>query len=71
MNASFDLYSKYSDDLLSRAQYDPALGFASGIINNGAMSNKGVELSFSYKIVNTNDFSVSAIASAAYNKNTD
>ncbi len=66
---SIDGYWRYSDDLLAKKKFDPTLGFESGIVNNGAMSNKGFELSLSYNWVNKADLSVTTILTAAYNKN--
>jgi TonB-linked SusC/RagA family outer membrane protein len=69
LSGSIDGYWKYSDDLLAKKQFDPSLGFTEGMVNNGAMSNNGFELSVSYNWINKKDWSVSTILTAAYNKN--
>ena len=70
LGGSIDVYSKYSDDLLSKQQFDPALGFVDGVVNNGAMSNKGFELSLSYDWINKNsDWSFRTNFTTAYNEN--
>lgn len=66
---SLDVYYKYSDDLLADKQFDPAVGFWRGVVNNGAMSNKGVELSLSYDWIKNSDWSLRTNFTAAYNKN--
>jgi TonB-linked SusC/RagA family outer membrane protein len=69
LSGSIDIYHKYSDDLLAKKQFDATLGFTTGIVNNGAMSNQGFELRLSYNWVNNEDWSVSTTLTAAYNKN--
>jgi len=69
LGGSIDVYSKYSDDLLSKQQFDPALGFVDGVVNNGAMSNKGFELSLSYDWIKNSDWSLRTNFTTAYNKN--
>jgi len=70
LNGSIDTYYKFSDDLLATQKIDPALGFTSGKINNGAMSNRGFEMSLSYNwIKNSSDWSLNTNFIAAHNKN--
>lgn len=69
LRGAVDLYRKYSDDLLATKTLDPTNGFATARINNGAMLNKGVELSVSGDLVSKKDFTVTSMATFAYNKN--
>lgn len=69
LNASVDVYKRYSSDLLAPKRYDPSMGFAEGWVNNGAMSNKGVEFTGSYDWIKTKNWRFSSQLTAAYNKN--
>jgi TonB-linked SusC/RagA family outer membrane protein len=46
---SFDWFSKYTYDILRRSQVPQALGVDAPIVNNGAVSNKGVEFSLRWQ----------------------
>lgn len=46
---SFDWFSKYTYDILRQSQVPQALGVNAPIVNNGAVSNKGVELSLRWQ----------------------
>jgi TonB-linked SusC/RagA family outer membrane protein len=69
LGGSLDVYTKYSDDLLAIQQFDPALGFVSGVVNNGAMSNNGFEIGLSYDWLKKGDWSLRTNFTTAYNKN--
>lgn len=69
LNGTVDVYHKYSSDLLARKNLDPALGFTFAKVNNGAMSNNGVELSLSYNWINTKNFNWNSSVVVAWNKN--
>ncbi|MGL4328553.1 MAG: SusC/RagA family TonB-linked outer membrane protein, partial [Tannerellaceae bacterium] len=70
LNASVDVYRKYSSDLLAPKRFDPSMGFPEGRVNNGAMKNRGIEMSASYDWIRTKDWRLSTQLTAAYNKNT-
>lgn len=70
LNASIDVYRKYSSDLLAPKRFDPSMGFPEGRVNNGAMKNRGLEMSASYDWIRTKDWRLSTQLTAAYNKNT-
>ncbi|MDE6451319.1 MAG: SusC/RagA family TonB-linked outer membrane protein, partial [Odoribacter sp.] len=70
LNASVDVYRRYSSDLLASKTLDPSLGFTSARVNNGAMKNVGVEFSASYDWLKSKDWSLNTMLIAAYNKNT-
>ncbi len=40
LSRSIDVYNKKSNDLLSTVTINPALGFATAYVNNGAMQNR-------------------------------
>jgi len=69
LQGSIDAYSKYSSDLLANKNIDPSLGFAVAKVNNGEMSNKGVELSVDYTWVRSENWTFSTQLTAAYNAN--
>ncbi|WP_047451298.1 SusC/RagA family TonB-linked outer membrane protein [Alistipes sp. ZOR0009] len=69
LSGSIEVYSKYSDDLLSPYTLDPSTGFDYMTINNGAMLNKGVEVTLNYNWLNIKDWSVSSRGQFAYNNN--
>ena len=68
LSASIDVYKKYSSDLLALKRYDPSMGFDSGYVNNGAMSNKGIEISLSYDWIKNGDWRFNTQITAAHNK---
>ncbi|MGL4332709.1 MAG: TonB-dependent receptor domain-containing protein, partial [Bacteroidales bacterium] len=69
LNASVDVYKRYSSDLLAPKRYDPSMGFAEGWVNNGAMSNRGIEFSGSYDWIKTKNWRFTSQLTAAYNNN--
>lgn len=69
LNGSIDVYYKYSDDLLANYDYDPSTGFPSGTVNNGEMSNKGIDLNLSYDWFRNKNFGWTTNLIASYNKN--
>ncbi|RAJ74989.1 TonB-linked SusC/RagA family outer membrane protein [Chitinophaga dinghuensis] len=70
LTGSLDFYVRNSTDLLANKTIDPALGFTNAYVNNGAMRNKGVELSLSGRVLTTGDFTWNVTVNNAYNKNT-
>ena len=70
LNGSFDVYRRYSTDLLANKTLDPSLGFTSARVNNGEMKNIGVEFSIAYDwLKKYKDWSLNTMFTAAYNKN--
>lgn len=69
LNTTIDAYYRYSSDLLARKNYDPATGFASGVVNNGEMSNRGLELTLSYDWLKSEQFKWNTSLVVAWNKN--
>lgn len=68
-NATIDIYRRYSSDLLANKTLDPSTGFESAKVNNGAMKNVGVEMSFSYDWLNKGNWALNTTLTATYNKN--
>lgn len=71
ISGTLDLYNKKGEDLLARSQGIPTEGFgySTYTLNNGEMTNKGIEVSLSGTIVKTPSFSWDAAVLYANNKN--
>jgi TonB-linked SusC/RagA family outer membrane protein len=59
---TFDWFNKYTYDILRQSQVPLALGVNAPIVNNGAVSNKGIELSLHYQDRPSEKFSYYATA---------
>ncbi|WP_430811182.1 MULTISPECIES: SusC/RagA family TonB-linked outer membrane protein [unclassified Carboxylicivirga] len=66
---ALDAYYRKSTDLLANKKLDPATGFPSAKVNNGAMTNRGFELSIAYDWFRNNDFSWNTSLVYSHNKN--
>ena len=64
-----DAYYKLTTDLLNSVNLPPSSGYGSTIRNIGKMSNRGLELLVEGEILNTKDWSWTASANIATNKN--
>lgn len=71
LSGTFDVYNKKGEDLLASSQGIPTegWGYSTYKINNGEMTNKGIEVSLRGTIVRTPSFSWDAAVLYAYNKN--
>lgn len=71
LSGTFDVYNKKGQDLLSNSNGVPTEGFGYSTykINNGEMTNKGIETTLRGTIVKTPSFSWDASVLYAYNKN--
>ncbi|WP_338840995.1 SusC/RagA family TonB-linked outer membrane protein [Flavobacterium ginsenosidimutans] len=71
LSGTFDVYRKKGQDLLASSQGIPTegWGYSTYTLNNGAMTNKGVEVTLRGTIVKTPSFSWDAAVLYAYNKN--
>ncbi|MEZ2446275.1 SusC/RagA family TonB-linked outer membrane protein [Chitinophaga sp. RCC_12] len=69
LSGSVDVYNKKSNDLLSTVTINPALGFATAYVNNGAMQNRGVELMLKGLIVRRRSFDWDVTVNSSFNKN--
>lgn len=63
-------YYKYSDDLLVAKPTPFYTGFTTATVNNGAMSNRGIELFVKSRWLNRGDWRLTTSAMMSYNKNT-
>ncbi|WP_461532180.1 SusC/RagA family TonB-linked outer membrane protein [Sinomicrobium sp.] len=71
LSGTLDLYHKKGEDLLANSNGVPTegWGYSTYTLNNGEMTNKGVEISLDGRIVQTSDFSWDIGLMYAYNKN--
>lgn len=69
LHGSVDLYNRYSSDLLVTTDLDPTVGASSRVLNNGALLNRGVEVSLGGDIFRSKDWQVSANLVLANNHN--
>ncbi|OMQ07808.1 SusC/RagA family TonB-linked outer membrane protein [[Flexibacter] sp. ATCC 35103] len=71
LSGTFDVYHKKGQDLLASSNGVPTEGFGYSTyrINNGEMTNKGIETTLRGTIVKTGSFSWDASVLYAYNKN--
>lgn len=56
LSGSFDVYNKYTVDLLANRNADPTLGWGELMLNYGSMINRGVELTLMGGVIDRNDF---------------
>ncbi|WP_405517515.1 SusC/RagA family TonB-linked outer membrane protein [Spirosoma sp. KNUC1025] len=73
LSMTFDVFSNKTTDLLLDVSIPQSTGFSTIMLNSGSLSNKGVEFSTNYKIVNSKDFKwdVSGNVSILRNEITD
>lgn len=72
LNGSLDIYRKKGSDLLTSTDLDPTTGWTSLTINNGKMTNAGVELQLDGRILpakRRRDLGINLGFNLAYNKN--
>lgn len=71
LSGTFDVYNKKGEDLLASSVGIPTegWGYDTYTLNNGEMTNKGVEVSLRGTIIKTPSFSWDASVLYAYNKN--
>lgn len=69
LRGSLDFYNRYSSDLLVTTDLDPTVGATSRVLNNGALRNRGVEISVGGDWLKHNDLMFSSSIVFAYNKN--
>ena len=72
LSGSLDYYHKKGSDLLTVTDLDPTTGWTSLTINNGEMTNNGIELQLNGEIIKPqtrNSLGLNASFNIAYNKN--
>jgi len=68
VSGSFDIYQRYTTDLLSMVSAAPGQALTNEFVSNvGEMESKGMEASLNVKIVNTEDFNLSVNGNIAFN----
>ncbi|MFB6455289.1 SusC/RagA family TonB-linked outer membrane protein [Chitinophaga sp. Hz27] len=70
LSGTMDFYVRNSNDLLASKTIDPALGFTTAYVNNGAMQNKGVELSLRGNVMRNRNLNWDITVNNSFNKNT-
>ncbi|GJH40340.1 SusC/RagA family TonB-linked outer membrane protein [Capnocytophaga sp. HP1101] len=70
LSGSIDLYRRYSSDLLVLTELDPTVGAQRQRINNGALLNRGIEVSLNATRRLADDLRLTVETTFAYNKNT-
>ena len=70
LSGSIDLYRRYSSDLMVLTELDPTVGAQRRLINNGALLNKGIEVSLNATRELAKDLQLTVRTTFAYNKNT-
>ncbi|NIG53094.1 SusC/RagA family TonB-linked outer membrane protein [Chitinophaga sp. Cy-1792] len=69
LSGSVDAYVRNSEDLLVSKTIDPVLGFTSAYVNNGAMRNKGLELSLRGNVISTRNVRWDVTVNSSFNDN--
>jgi len=69
IHGTIDAYYKYSSDLLISTALDPTVGSLTQTINNGSLSNKGIEFSIGSDWFKHGDWTLSSNFVFAYNRN--
>ena len=64
-----DVYERITDNMLMSIPYSATTGYSSGWGNVGKMSNSGVDLQFSYDLVQTRNLLWSVYGNVSYNHN--
>lgn len=64
-----EVYERITDNMLMSIPYSGTTGFSSGWGNVGKMSNKGVDLSFSYDLIQSRNLLWSVYGNVSYNDN--
>lgn len=69
LSVIFDYYEKKTDDLLRERYLAPSSGYDKMWVNDGSISNKGIELTLDGNIINTQDLNFNATLIYSRNKN--
>lgn len=68
IRGSIDVYRKLSTDLLISTDLDPTLGASAQVINNGSLTNKGIEFTIGSDWFKHGDWTLSSNFVFAYNR---
>ena len=69
LSGSLEYYAKNSQDLLGEIDFDPTVGFSSGVVNYASMTNNGVELELNGVIIDKENFKWKSNLNFSYNSN--
>jgi TonB-linked SusC/RagA family outer membrane protein len=68
LRGTVDWYNKYSSDLLVTTVLDPTVGATSRVLNNGALSNRGIEITIGGEWFQKRDLTFSSTLVFAHNR---
>ena len=68
MNGTIDLYEKRTKDLLQNVNIPTSSGFSNILVNQGEISNKGLEISIDTELVSNDDFNLTFGGNIGFNK---
>lgn len=69
VSVELEYYNRITDDMLMEIPYSATTGFSGGMGNVGKMKNEGVELQFSYDLVQSQNMLWTVYGNVAYNHN--
>jgi|GEM_PF-151140 len=69
LRGTLDLYYKKGTDLIATKTLDPTVGYTQAKINNGKMTNKGIEIGVTGDWLKTKEWLFTSMVNFAYNKN--
>ena len=69
IRGNIEYYNRHGSDLLVRRFMDSTLGTDSRVVNNGEIRNRGLEVSITGNIINTEDWNFSVTLTHAINSN--
>lgn len=69
MSMDIDVYNRITSDMLMEIPYSATTGYSGGWGNVGKMSNKGIEIQFSYDLLQTRNMLWTVYGNVAYNHN--
>ena len=68
INGTIDLYEKRTKDLLQNVNIPTSSGFSNILVNQGEISNKGLEISIDTELVSNDDFNLTFGGNIGFNK---
>ncbi len=69
LRATFDYYEKYTDDLLQQRILPLSSGYDRMLVNDGSITNKGIEITLDGTVLRTKDLTLNATAIYYRNRN--
>ncbi|GHV43620.1 SusC/RagA family TonB-linked outer membrane protein [Bacteroidia bacterium] len=69
LNFTVDVYQKYTDDLLSSVIIPSSSGFTTKPVNSGAISNKGLEITADYTVMDNKTWRWNVNGNISFNRN--